>query len=60
MHTLIKALLKPHMQLYYIFNGIISQLKIFILTIECHIRCCIIHCITIMRLNSKNHMELKS
>ena len=54
--TLIKALLKPHMQLNYIINGVISQLR-FILIL---IRCCIILCITTTRLNLKNHMELKS
>ena len=60
MLTLIKALLKLHTQLYDIFNGIISQLKIFTLTIGCHIRCCIILYITITKLNLKNHIKLRS
>ena len=29
MTTLIKALVKPYMQLYYIVNGIISQLRFY-------------------------------
>ena len=46
MITLIKALLKLHMQLDYIINGVISQDFILIL-----IRCCIILCITTTKLN---------
>ena len=57
MITLIKALLKPYMQLYYITNGRkVFFIKIFTLILT---RCCIILCITTTELNLKDHIELK-
>ena len=56
MITLIKALLKPYMQLYYIIDGGKFFIKIFTLILT---RCCIILCITTTELNLKNRIELK-
>ena len=56
MITLIKALLKPYMQLYYIIDGRKFFIKIFTLILT---RCCIIVYITTTELKLKNHIELE-
>ena len=56
MITLIKALLKQYMQLYYIIDGG----KFFHLDLTLILtKCCIIIYITTMKLNLKNCIELK-
>ena len=57
MLVLIKALLKPHMQFYYIVIEKISKLRF---CIGCHIRCYIILYIIVTRLKLKSHLELQN
>ena len=56
MITLIKALLKLYMQLYYVIDGRKFSIKILTLILT---RCCIILYITTTKLNLKNRIELK-